>query len=89
MEMGWWFTDLTTGTLKFCFFFLCPRPSATTLDQTNSLQPAPGSDYLAKLAERLGQTWPAVFRARENARSEQTRLRDAITGLKPPANDDR
>lgn len=43
-------------------------------------------NHLVQLAKKLGVQWPSIFAAQEAAKSQVTRLREAIAGLKPPSN---
>jgi len=56
---------------------------SSVLDQSGG--DASPTDALAQLATTLGETWPAIFSARERTREHVERLRQRIAGIGPPS----
>src|SRR3989337_523916 len=53
---------------------------------SSSTSQSTAEDFLTQLALKLGASWPAILRARSEARRHVEALRGAIASLKPPSN---
>ena len=53
---------------------------------TSSMSKSIAEDSLMQLAARASANWPAILRARSEARGHVNELRSEIAGLKPPSN---